>query len=102
MKGTSCPAVRRGSEGNMSVPGRIGLILIIALAVVDALILASGAKQAATAIETHALIEQTAMQPEPVAQETGSRPAARKPLLSKALQEINLLIAKKDDKPAGI
>ena len=46
----------------MSVPGRIGIILIIALAVVDALILASGAKHAATTIETHALIEQTAMQ----------------------------------------
>jgi hypothetical protein len=85
----------------MSVPGRIGLILIIALAVVDALILASGAKQAATSIETHALIEQTAMQPVPVAQETGSRPV-HKPLLSKALQEIGLLIAKKDDKPAGV
>jgi hypothetical protein len=87
----------------MSVPGRIGIILIIALALVDALILASGAKQAATAIETHALIEQTAMQPEAAAQETpGSRSAAHKPLLSKALHEINLLMAWKADRPAGI
>ncbi|MDB5397804.1 MAG: hypothetical protein JWM91_5310 [Rhodospirillales bacterium] len=86
----------------MSVPGRIGVILIIALALVDALILASGAKQAATAIETHALIEQTAMQPEPAAQETPGRPAAHKPLLSKALHEINLLMAWKADRLAGI
>jgi hypothetical protein len=82
----------------MSVPGRIGIILIIALALVDALILASGAKQAATAIETHALSEQTAMQPELAAHEIGGAPAAHKPLLTKALQEINLLMARKADK----
>jgi hypothetical protein len=86
----------------MSVPGRIGLILIIALAVVDALILASGAKQAASAIETHALIEQTAMQPEPVAQATANQPTAHRQLLSKALQEVSLLMAKKTSKQAGI
>ena len=82
----------------MSVPGRIGIILIIALALVDAVILASGAKQAATAIETHALIEQTALQPELLAHETDGRAVDRKPLLTKALQEINLLMAKKADK----
>ena len=86
----------------MSVPGRIGLILIIALALVDALILASGAKHAATAIETHAMTEQTAMQPVvPVAQGAELRPEHH-PLLSTALHEINLLIAKKAEKPAGI
>lgn len=86
----------------MSVPGRIGIILIIALAVVDALILASGAKQAATAIETHALIEQTAMQPMPAAHEASGRPGTHKALLSKALQEINLLMNKRTANPAGV
>ena len=36
----------------MSVPGRIGTILIIVLALLDAAILASGAKHAANALET--------------------------------------------------
>jgi len=84
----------------MSVPGRIGIILIIALALVDALILASGAKHAATAIETHALIEQTAMQPQPVAQEPRVDP--HKTLISTALHQINLLMSKKAEKPTGI
>ena len=53
-------------EDGMSVPGRIGIILIIALALVDAFILMSGAKHAATAIETHALVEKTAMDPFPL------------------------------------
>jgi hypothetical protein len=84
----------------MSVPGRIGIILIIALALVDALILASGAKHAATAIETHALIEQTAMQPQPIAQEP--RVDAHKTLISTALHQINLLMSKKAEKTTGI
>jgi hypothetical protein len=79
----------------MSVPGRIGIILIIALALVDALILASGAKHAATAIETHALAEQTAMQPT-ATQDT------HKTLISTALHQINLLMSKKPEKPTGI
>jgi hypothetical protein len=86
----------------MSVPGRIGIILIIALALVDALILASGAKQAATSIETHALIEQTALEPELAAQVGFGHPEAHKQLLSKALQGINLLINRKADKAAGV
>jgi hypothetical protein len=85
----------------MSVPGRIGIILIVALALVDALILASGAKQAATAIETHALTQQTAMQPELAAHESGGATTAHKPLLTKALQEISLLMAKKADRPVS-
>jgi len=85
----------------MSVPGRIGIILIIALALVDALILASGAKHAATAIETHAMTEQTAMQPVPVSQ-GGDLRAEHRPLLSTALHEINLFIAKQAEKPAKI
>ena len=44
-------------RSGMSVPGRIGIILIIALALIDAAILASGARDAATAIETHSLVE---------------------------------------------
>jgi hypothetical protein len=85
----------------MSVPGRIGIILIIALALVDALILASGAKHAATAIETHALAEQqTAMQPQPVAQDT--RIDASKTLISTALHRINLLISLKAGTPTGV
>jgi hypothetical protein len=81
----------------MSVPGRIGIILIIALALVDALILASGAKHAATAIETHALVEQTAMQPQPTAAQD-----THKTLISTALHQINLLMNRKSDKPTGI
>ena len=86
----------------MSVPGRIGIILIIALAVVDALILASGAKHAATTIETHALIEQTAMQPQPTA-DVQPRIDTHKTLISTALHEINLLMmGKKAEKTTGI
>ena len=83
----------------MSVPGRIGIILIIALALVDALILASGAKHAATTIETHALVEQTAMQPT-AAQDTHID--THKTLISTALHQINLLMSHKSDKPTGI
>jgi hypothetical protein len=87
----------------MSVPGRIGIILIVALAVVDALILASGAKHAATTIETHALAEQTAMQPLSVAaQDGGAKIDPNKTLLSTALHEINLLMSKKAEKTTGI
>ena len=82
----------------MSVPGRIGIILIIALALVDALILASGAKHAATAIETHALAEQTAMQPEAVKQEIDPHAT----LIAAALHRINLMMSVKTDKLTGI
>jgi len=89
-------------EVKMSVPGRIGIILIVALAVVDALILASGAKHAATAIETHALIEQTAMQPQVAVQDGQTKIDPHKTLLSTALHEINLLMSKKAEKPTKI
>jgi hypothetical protein len=85
----------------MSVPGRIGIILIIALAVVDALILASGAKHAATTIETHALVEQTAMQPQATA-DVQPRIDTHKTLISTALHEINLLMSRKAEKTTGI
>lgn len=86
----------------MSVPGRIGIILIIALALVDAFILASGAKQAATAIETHALVEQTAtFRPAAAAQRTDGRIDASKTLLSAAMREISLIMAKPVDRPTG-
>jgi hypothetical protein len=62
--------------------------------------LASGAKHAATAIETHALIEQTAMQPQPVAQEP--RVDTHKTLISTALHQINLLMRNKAEKTTGI
>ena len=78
----------------MSVPGRIGIILIIALALVDALILASGARRAATAIETHTMDTVTAVD---------SRPVKHDRLLSTAIREINLLTAKSaPEKPTGI
>ncbi len=94
----------------MSVPGRIGIILIIALALVDAFILMSGAKHAATAIETHALVEKTAMDPLPqptsdnlfASAPTVVHPVAHEPLLSAAIREINLLIAKKAEKAARV
>ena len=94
----------------MSVPGRIGIILIIALALVDAFILMSGAKHAATAIETHALVEKTAMDPIPLAASddlsvfapTVVQPIAHEPLLSAAIREISVLIAKTAKKPVGI
>ncbi len=82
----------------MSVPGRIGIILIIALALVDALILASGAKHAATTIETHAMSEQTAMQPTPVRQNV----EPHQTLISSALHQINLLMNRTTEKPTGI
>jgi hypothetical protein len=86
----------------MSVPGRIGIILIIALAVVDALILASGAKHAAATIETHALAEQTAMQPLATA-DVQPRIDTHKTLISAALHEINLLMmGKKAEQTTGI
>jgi hypothetical protein len=66
----------------MSVPGRIGIILIVALALVDALILASGARRAATAIETHALAS-----PDFV----GDATSDHETLLSTALREISLI-----------
>lgn len=92
----------------MSVPGRIGIILIIALALVDAFILMSGAKHAATAIETHALVEQTAMgTPVPTSDVISATPPAvhaiaHEPLLSAAIREINFLMTKKTEKPAGV
>jgi hypothetical protein len=97
-------------EDGMSVPGRIGIILIIALALVDAFILMSGAKHAASAIETHALVEKTAMDPLPLAASDDLsmsapavvHPVAHEPLLSAAIREINLLMAKTTEKPAGI
>ena len=95
----------------MSVPGRIGIILIIALALVDAFILMSGAKHAASAIETHTMVEKTAMDPAspfPASDDLAAaapilvHPVAHEPLLSAAIREINLLMAKKTEKPAGI
>ncbi len=78
----------------MSVPGRIGIILIVALALIDACILASGAKRAATAIETHALIDPADRQSDTARHET---------LLSVALREINLLMARSTpERPASI
>jgi hypothetical protein len=82
----------------MSVPGRIGIILIIALAIVDAVILLSGARHAASAIETHAMVEVA-----PAVADTAATVAPRhEPLLSTALRQINLLISKPRDKPTGI
>ncbi len=57
----------------MSVPGRIGVILIIALALVDGFIL-----------ETHALAETKS----PLA----VQPSAHEPLLSAAIREIDLFM----------
>ena len=81
----------------MSVPGRIGLILIIALALVDAVILLSGARHAASAIETHAMA-QTTVDSATLTAET----AKHEPLLSTALKQINLLINKPRERPTGI
>lgn len=69
----------------MSVPGRIGTILIIALALLDALMLASGARRAANAIESHALLDST---PAPAALQR------HEPLISSAIREINLWTAR--------
>jgi hypothetical protein len=82
----------------MSVPGRIGIILIIALALVDAIILISGARHAASAIETHAMAEAV-----PADLDAAGSPAARhEPLLSTALKQINLLRARQHDHATGI
>jgi hypothetical protein len=76
----------------MSVPGRIGIILIIVLALVDGLILASGARRAATAIETHSMTEETA----------AVRPVKHDQLLSTAIREINLWTKPAPEKSTGI
>jgi len=76
----------------MSVPGRIGIILIIALALIDAIILVSGAKRAASAFETHTAMQST----------VEITTAKHEPLLSTALREINLFRIKSAEKPAGI
>ena len=76
----------------MSVPGRIGIILIIVLALVDGLILASGARRAATAIETHSMSEETAT----------TRSVKHDQLLSTAIREINLCVKPAPEKPTGI
>jgi hypothetical protein len=86
----------------MSVPGRIGIILIITLAMIDALILASGARDAASAIGTHSLA------PNPPAEAASSteapihQQAAHERLLSAAVREIRLLTARRPVTPAGI
>jgi hypothetical protein len=82
----------------MSVPGRIGLILIIALALVDAVILLSGARHAASAIETHAMAAETITD----SQAVPSEPAKHEPLLATALKQINLLVNKPRERPTGI
>jgi hypothetical protein len=76
----------------MSMPSRIGIILIAALALIDAFILASGARDAASAIETHALADTSA-----------STPATHETLLSTALRQINLAMKPmcKEDKSTG-
>ena len=66
----------------MSVPGRIGTILIVALALLDALMLFSGARHAATTIESHAF-RNGPTRPAPV--------SAHDTLLASALREIALL-----------
>ncbi len=76
----------------MSVPGRIGIILIIALALVDAMIMASGARKAATDIETHSMVQPMSMQAELPDHET---------LLSAAIRKINLLKARATDRISG-
>jgi hypothetical protein len=82
----------------MSVPGRIGIILIIALAIVDAVIFMSGARHAATAIETHAMVEAAPA----ISEASAGQPAKHEPLLSAALRRINLLVKKPQEKPTGI
>lgn len=82
----------------MSVPGRIGLVLIIVLAMVDAIILLSGVHHAATAVETHAMTPIA----EPEHRITDAEPAKHEPLLSTALREINLIISKPRERPTGI
>jgi len=82
----------------MSVPGRIGIILIVALALVDAFILASGARHAANAIETHAMANASDSQtPQP-----DGETAKHERLLSTALRQINLFMTRPADKPTRI
>jgi hypothetical protein len=76
----------------MSVPGRIGIVLIIALALVDACILASGARKAATDIQTHSMISPAGIQVESPDHET---------LISAAIRQINLLKARAADRISG-
>ncbi len=77
----------------MSVPGRIGTVLIIALGLIDAVILLSGARHAATAVETHSMIQATA---------TNARAVDHDHLLTTAIREINWLTHPQVEKPTGI
>ncbi len=86
----------------MSVPGRIGIILIITLAMIDALILASGARDAANAIETHGLAPTAPAEAASSTEAPIHQQAAHERLLSAAIREIGLLTAKRAVKPAGI
>jgi hypothetical protein len=97
-QGRSGPQQVRATEDRMSVPGRIGLILIIALALVDAMILLSGARHAASAIETHAMAETMPNSDAVLAVD----PVKHEPLLSTALKQINLLVNKPRERPTGI
>ena len=75
----------------MSVPGRIGTILIIVLALLDGLILGSGARRTAEAVATRT------MDVPPVI-----RQARDEPLLSTAIREINLLTTIRTERPRRI
>ena len=82
----------------MSVPGRIGIILIVALALVDAFILASGARHAASAVETHAMVSTVETQAPPIEGDA----VRHERLLSTALRQINLFRNRRGEKPTGI
>jgi hypothetical protein len=56
-RGRAVKSGGRCKERDMSVPGRIGTILILALAMLDGLILASGARKAASALEIGGMTE---------------------------------------------
>jgi hypothetical protein len=86
----------------MSVPGRIGIILIIALAIIDAVILASGARDAATAFETHSLNYPPPAEAASSTESMVHQQAAHERLLSAAIREINTWAAKRTEKPSGI
>jgi hypothetical protein len=86
----------------MSVPGRIGIILIITLAMIDALILASGARDAAVAIGTHSPIQAPPAEAASSADAPIHQQSSHERLLSAAIREIRLLTAKRPVRPAGI
>ena len=76
----------------MSVPGRIGIVLLVVLGLIDAAILLSGARQAAATMETGAIASRV----QPVKAMVHDHPVLD------MIRDIKLLASKSIEEPKGI